>query len=668
MSAEITDPAILAQVQTTLAQPTPEALRGYAFLVAKQLGVPEDLVDEVGFKENRWKAEGTSSAGATGPMQLMPGTAKDLGVDPTNPWDNVRGGVTYLKQQLDAFGGDRKLAMAAYNAGPGAVRKAGGVPNFPETQAYVGNAPSTPASQASAPASTPAPEPSPPEGKEITDPNILAQVRDALAPPIQKIANAAAEYIPEAVGSMGTGILRGGAALAGMPGDLRELGNMAVAKLTGADPKKIEEFSKMAYPPLLAAAPTTQEVKDTTQSVAQQINQALDKGDIPFRVPDKIYQPQTPWGKYVEAGATGVTSLAGGGNPQTILMLGLLSGLGGEAGANFFKDQWWGRPVGSLAGLLPGLAGLRMPQVPKVLSPVLKEEGRAELEALSKAKAVRDSLLSKAAGEPVSTLLTAGISQPKLSPLYSVASDTMASPGGTVMRQALKAEAKGAEAAQGAVLNALPETAVSKAKTIAGALESSPGTRVVQKMAGDVRVPASAEIPIRLPPKPVELSAAIKGTVEGVDPVVAADKLIGKLGAIGTKSEDMFKAAYSQALGGDTQAAEGAVKVLRAVQEVQRGQGIIQPLKLNTVREAGETIAGDIGKVVEPSGFLRTWAMINAVERHVAEETFKRIANALTDPNGAAILREIGGYSRGVNASKVLGRLMRSAEVQQQAQ
>ena len=71
-------------------------------------------------------------------MQLMPGTARGLGVtDPYDPLQSLRGGAKYLRQQLDRFGGDYSKAIAAYNAGPGAVQKYGGIPPYAETQAYV---------------------------------------------------------------------------------------------------------------------------------------------------------------------------------------------------------------------------------------------------------------------------------------------------------------------------------------------------------------------------------------------------------------------------------------------------------------------------------------------------------------------------------------------------
>ncbi|MFT4034775.1 MAG: lytic transglycosylase domain-containing protein [Patulibacter sp.] len=79
-----------------------------------------------------------SAAGATGLTQLMPATAKALGVtDATDPAQSLEGGAKYLREQLDRFGGDERLALAAYNAGPGAVQRYGGIPPYPETQHYV---------------------------------------------------------------------------------------------------------------------------------------------------------------------------------------------------------------------------------------------------------------------------------------------------------------------------------------------------------------------------------------------------------------------------------------------------------------------------------------------------------------------------------------------------
>lgn len=105
-------------------------------LTARKHGVPEDLALRVARQESRFNQGAVSPKGAIGVMQLMPGTARDLGVNPRDLHQNIDGGVRYLGQQLKTFG-DERLALAAYNAGPGAVRKHGGVPPYRETQDYV---------------------------------------------------------------------------------------------------------------------------------------------------------------------------------------------------------------------------------------------------------------------------------------------------------------------------------------------------------------------------------------------------------------------------------------------------------------------------------------------------------------------------------------------------
>ncbi len=99
-------------------------------------GVDPALLKAVAWTESNFRPDAVSHAGAQGLMQIMPGTAEGLGVDPMDPAQAVDGAARYLRQQLDRFG-DLRLALAAYNAGPGAVEKHGGVPPYDETIGYV---------------------------------------------------------------------------------------------------------------------------------------------------------------------------------------------------------------------------------------------------------------------------------------------------------------------------------------------------------------------------------------------------------------------------------------------------------------------------------------------------------------------------------------------------
>lgn len=126
----LSDPAMHARA-------VPAAYHGKVMELAARFDLSPSLIEALVWQESRWRPTAVSTAGARGLAQLMPGTARYLNVNPDDPFQNLEGGARYLREQLDRFDGDLERALAAYNAGPGRVIDAGGIPNIRETKLYV---------------------------------------------------------------------------------------------------------------------------------------------------------------------------------------------------------------------------------------------------------------------------------------------------------------------------------------------------------------------------------------------------------------------------------------------------------------------------------------------------------------------------------------------------
>ena len=117
--------------------PVPPQFAAALTQAASAANVSPTLLASLVWQESRWNPQAVSPKGAIGLAQLMPATARDLGVNPSDPTQNLVGGARYLRQLLDSFDGNVEKALAAYNAGPARVRNAGGIPAIAETRAYV---------------------------------------------------------------------------------------------------------------------------------------------------------------------------------------------------------------------------------------------------------------------------------------------------------------------------------------------------------------------------------------------------------------------------------------------------------------------------------------------------------------------------------------------------
>jgi soluble lytic murein transglycosylase-like protein len=138
LASATTAPTAVSPASTSSSLPAGTPYAAEITQAATANGVDPALLAGLVKQESGFNPNAGSGAGARGLTQLMPGTASGLGVSNIlDPVQNLNGGAKYLKQQLDAFGGDVTKALAAFNAGPGAVQRFGGVPPYSETQNYV---------------------------------------------------------------------------------------------------------------------------------------------------------------------------------------------------------------------------------------------------------------------------------------------------------------------------------------------------------------------------------------------------------------------------------------------------------------------------------------------------------------------------------------------------
>lgn len=126
-----------AAVRPVAVAAVPAAYAAAVANLAAKYDMSPALIEALVWQESRWQTRAVSRVGAIGLAQLMPATARSLGVNPHDPVANLEGGARFLRAQLDLFDGDIEKALAAYNAGPARVLKAGGIPPIAETRAYV---------------------------------------------------------------------------------------------------------------------------------------------------------------------------------------------------------------------------------------------------------------------------------------------------------------------------------------------------------------------------------------------------------------------------------------------------------------------------------------------------------------------------------------------------